>query len=85
MKIKSSYSRGESVEPMEIGDSIDIMASDGRPHFTIRFTEDGGLRVSSGMTCRHNGILYDDSLIIAPVSSNVVQINKPVYKMQDRG
>jgi hypothetical protein len=86
MKIRNSYSRTSDKEPFEVGsDSIDIIAEDGRPLFTIRLTEDGGLRIDSGMICRHKGVGYDDSLVITPVSSNVIQLNKPVYKFPNQG
>lgn len=58
---------------------LEIIADDGRPLFSIRL-QDNVLYVSSGMVCKHNGVMLDDSFVISPRAANCVDLVKVEYK-----
>lgn len=66
---------------IEISNDFDILADDGRPLFSFYLKNGGNLEVSSGgLACKHEDVMLDSSLIIAPMASNVVGISRKKYE-----
>lgn len=52
---------------------LEIVADDGRPLFCLRVFG-SILEVSGGYTCKHEGVMLDDKIVVVPVASNRVDI-----------
>lgn len=85
MKIKCSHSglgiSDDKPEPIEFpSNAIDILADDGRPLFSIHQNQNGTIDISVGMHCKHLGVFLDNAILVRPVASNVVRIQRTEYK-----
>ena len=60
--------------------SLDILAEDGRPLFSITLNKDGGIDVHTYMVCKHNDIMLDTGLQLLPKSTNTVTINRKLWE-----
>jgi hypothetical protein len=77
MKIVLSDGQGE-LHPTDTT-SISIKADDGRELYEIRL-EGGELKISTGMTCKHEGVMLDEKLLISPKFANAISIERKEYK-----
>ena len=78
IKFKAAYDK--EAETMTADLAIDIMADDGRPLFTIKQLECGGIEVATpGSVARHAGVMLDSGLSVIPRASNVVVIKRIKY------
>lgn len=59
--------------------ALEILADDGRALFEISFLGTGSISVRVCGLCRHADKILDDTMLIKPVVSNVVEIIRPDY------
>lgn len=81
MKIRDSHATlngDETTHDLPSG-GLQIVAGDGRSLYEVILLKTGVLQIRMGMVCRHGGKLLDDTLLIKPVASNVVEIIRPEY------
>ena len=81
MRIRPAHAilSNDKTEHLMPGDAIEIIADDNRTLLTITQKEDGSLRIKAGGCCKHNGILLDDAITIAPESSNCIILRRIPY------
>lgn len=58
---------------------LEIMADDGKTLFSMRLVGNT-LMLSAGSTCKHAGMILDDSFVIKPRAANCVDIVKSEYE-----
>ena len=61
-------------------DTVEIVAEDERPLYTIQLKKDGSIEVSAIMVCKHNDEMLDTKITIEPKSSNSINIKRSLYK-----
>ena len=77
MLIKDSI---EQSAPVSIeSNSLDILAEDGRPLFTINELVDGSIEISTSTVCKYKGKLLDSKLVVIPKSSNCIVAARMEY------
>lgn len=80
-KIKFTPSYDDDADIVEADIAIDIIGDDGRPLFTIKQLECGGIEVSStGFTVKHNDEILDSGLSVMPRASNVMVVSRVKYE-----
>lgn len=60
--------------------TIDIIAKDGRSLYDLQLNGDGSLCIRVNGAAKHNGIIFDDRLIVHPSASNAIRIERKVYE-----
>ena len=81
MKIRDLHARVNNSTDVFTMDSggLEIIADDGQTLFSMRLVGNT-LMLSAGSTCKHSGLLLDDSFVIKPRAANCVDIVKVEYK-----
>lgn len=82
MKIRDGHAtlNGDKTVHDMPSDTVDIIADDGRTLFDVTLNKDGTIRVSAGSTCKHLGVILNDSLRINPMATNCIILSRPEYK-----
>jgi len=65
----------ESTFEMPSG-SVEIISEDGRELFSISIEDGHTIRVSCASTIRSEGRFFDNAILVAPRSSNVVLVSR---------
>lgn len=80
MRIRDSY-EGKMDSLVIKGESMDIIADDGKTLFGIELKPDGSLQIHGGSGyCKFNGKVFEGTLIIEPVVSNVIVVRHPQWR-----
>lgn len=82
LKIRDGHAvlNGDKTEYSMPSGTMDIIAEDGRTLFGLTLGKDGTLRIDAGTTCKVDSGILDDRFTIKPVSSNVIELTKPLYR-----
>ncbi len=76
MRIRAGYGADE----MEIkGNELHIIADDGKSLFFIDLKK-SCIRISTGVVCKHEGMLLDDRLMIEPKGNGVIRVIRPTWR-----
>ena len=83
MKVKTGILVSEEVRVKD--DVICFFNEEGdREFFSIKINEDKkSIRIYGGNYVKEDGIIYSDTLIIAPIAANCIEITKPIYTKAD--
>ena len=81
MKIRDGHAtlNGDKTDHEMPSGSVEIIADDGRTLLCVTEYKDGSLRIHAGTVCKHDGKMLDRALNIRPISSNAIEITRPVY------
>lgn len=80
MKIKQTYlNKDEKVIDID-HDAIEILDDDGNELFSIHQRPSGDIQVSSNTRIKRGDIILDCSILIEPVSANVVMVRRREVK-----
>ena len=81
MRIRDGHAilNGNKTEYVMASGSLDIISDDGRTLFGISLQKDGTIRLDAWHTCKHQGVVLDDRILIKPIATNAVNIGRPEY------
>lgn len=59
---------------------MEILANDGNALFSVYIRDDGGIEISTGVSCvKHCGKILDGAVIVQPMSANRVVVYRAPY------
>jgi hypothetical protein len=79
MFIQEGIRTGKDVPKQEM-ERLSILSDTGECLFHLRLKKDGTLEIEGGMTCKHEGKVLMESLVIEPLTHSRIFVNRIEYK-----